>query len=121
MLDILETPIRDAISFGGSSDESLYEIIGDKQFNYILKKLNKITDASGNLSCGTLIPGTVPSGSILFKLIVKASKIGVLFWDSTVLTKFGKEFNLSISFKIGFKSVLDESFKRANSKCSVPT
>lgn len=48
MLDILENPVRDAITFGGSSDESLYETIGDTQFNYIVKKLNKITDINGN-------------------------------------------------------------------------
>ena len=46
MLDILQNPIRDANSFGGS-DEKEFEVIGDSQFNFILKKLNKITDASG--------------------------------------------------------------------------
>ena len=48
MLDILENPVRDAVTFGGSSDENAYETIGDTQFNYIVKKLNKITDVNGN-------------------------------------------------------------------------
>jgi hypothetical protein len=46
MLDILENPIRDANSFGGSNEKE-FEVIGDTQFNYILKKLNKITDTTG--------------------------------------------------------------------------
>jgi len=48
LLDILETPIREVNTFGGGTDESQFEVIGDDQFTYILKKINKITDASGN-------------------------------------------------------------------------
>lgn len=67
MLDILENPVREAITFGGSSDESLYEIIGDNQFNYILKKLNKISDASGSLVYPTVINIVVGASSSMPK------------------------------------------------------
>ena len=67
LLDILENPIREAITFGGSSDESLYEIIGDNQHNYILKKLNKILDASGSLVYPTVINIVVGASSSMPK------------------------------------------------------
>ena len=42
LLDIYENPIKEVTLYGGSSDLSKYEVIGNENFNYVLKKFDKV-------------------------------------------------------------------------------
>jgi hypothetical protein len=48
LLDIYETPIKQVSVYGGSTDLSKYEVLGNKQFNYLLKKFNKVYEDPTN-------------------------------------------------------------------------
>jgi hypothetical protein len=53
LLDIFESPIKRVSVYGGSSDLSKFEVIGNEQSNYIYKKFNPVVvdeqDSSNNV------------------------------------------------------------------------
>lgn len=50
LYDILEYPIREAVSFGGSEDLTKYEVIGNEQAIYLAKKMQKVYEDLSNPS-----------------------------------------------------------------------
>ena len=48
LYDILEYPIREAVSFGGSDDLTKYEVIGNEQAIYLIKKMQKTYEDLSN-------------------------------------------------------------------------
>lgn len=48
LLDIYETPIKEVNVYGGSTDLSKFEVLGNKQFNYLLKKFDKVYEDTSN-------------------------------------------------------------------------
>jgi hypothetical protein len=48
LLDIYETPIKQVTVYGGSTDLSKFEVLGNKQFNYLMKKFDKVYEDPTN-------------------------------------------------------------------------
>jgi len=48
LVDIFNTPIKEVSVYGGSSDLSKYEVIGNEQANYLMKKFTKVYEDPTN-------------------------------------------------------------------------
>ena len=80
LLDIFESPIKSVNVYGGSSDLSKYEVIGNEQSNYIYKKFAPViideTDSNNNVypTVTNLIVGATAKNTKVYKCQIKQSR-----------------------------------------------
>jgi hypothetical protein len=80
LLDIFEVPLKEVSVYGGSSDLSKFEVIGNDQTNYVYKKFDPVyedpTDSANNIypTVTNLIVGATAKNTKTYKLQVKKTK-----------------------------------------------
>ena len=80
LLDIYEVPFKEVSVYGGSSDLSKYEVIGNEQANYVYKKFNPVyedaTNSANNIypTVTNLIVGATAKNTKTYILQVKRTK-----------------------------------------------
>ena len=88
LLDIYEVPYKEVSVYGGSSDLSKYEVIGNEQANYIYKKFNPVyedaTNSANNIypTVTNLIVGATAKNTKTYVIQVKKTKISD--WENIV-------------------------------------
>ena len=80
LLDIFESPIKSVDVYGGSSDLSKFEVIGNEQSNYIYKKFDPVvvdeSNSSNNIypTITNLVVGATAKNTKIYKCQIKATR-----------------------------------------------
>ena len=88
LLDIFEVPFKEVSVYGGSSDLSKYEVIGNEQANYVYKKFDPVyedaTNSANNIypTVTNLIVGATAKNTKTYIIQVKKTKISD--WENIV-------------------------------------
>jgi len=88
LLDIYEVPFKEVSVYGGSSDLSKYEVIGNEQVNYVYKKFDPVyedaTNSANNIypTVTNLIVGATAKNTKTYIIQVKKTKISD--WENIV-------------------------------------
>lgn len=88
LLDIYEVPFKEVSVYGGSSDLSKYEVIGNEQANYVYKKFNPVyedaTNSANNIypTVTNLIVGATAKNTKTYIIQVKKTKISD--WENII-------------------------------------
>ena len=88
LLDIYEVPFKEVSVYGGSSDLSKYEVIGNEQANYVYKKFDPVyedaTNSANNIypTVTNLIVGATAKNTKTYIIQVKKTKISD--WENII-------------------------------------
>jgi hypothetical protein len=88
LLDIFEVPLKEVSVYGGSSDLSKYEVIGNEQANYVYKKFEPVyedtTNSANNIypTVTNLIVGATAKNTKTYILQIKKTKTSE--WEDIV-------------------------------------
>ena len=88
LLDIYEVPFKEVSVYGGSSDLSKYEVIGNEQVNYVYKKFDPVyedaTNSANNIypTVTNLIVGATAKNTKTYIIQIKKTKISD--WENIV-------------------------------------
>jgi len=80
LLDIFESPIKSVEVYGGSSDLSKFEVIGNEQSNYVYKKFDPViideSDSSNNVypTITNLVVGATAKNTKIYKCQIKETR-----------------------------------------------
>ena len=80
LLDIFESPVKDVNVYGGSSDLSKFEVIGNDQSNYVYKKFDPVivdeSDSSNNVypTVTNIVVGATAKNTKIYKCQIKETR-----------------------------------------------